>query len=197
MKHHQKQKLDWIAKRRSLRTEAEVMLSSLSPAELTAPAEVLLHELLVHKVELEMQLEELQETHALMEDVRNRYIALYDFSPVGCLAITQEGRISEINLTGAALLGVDRVRLINRQFSDFVSPRNGERWSHLFLNVMEHLEIERKSSILELMRADASIFHAYLDCQRKDAMAAPPILRLVLIDTIRIKQAEAEIQLSI
>lgn len=45
----------------SLRTEAENMLSSLSPKELTAqPAEVLLHELLVHKFELEMQNDELR-----------------------------------------------------------------------------------------------------------------------------------------
>ena len=66
-----KQKLDWIEKRQSTRRKAEVMLGSISAAELAVqPAEVLLHELLVHKVELEMQVQELQRAHAEMEEAR-------------------------------------------------------------------------------------------------------------------------------
>jgi PAS domain-containing protein len=85
-------------------------LASLSPAEATAqPADVMLHELLVHKVELEMQIEELAAgAHVALEEARDRYAEYYEFAPVGYLSIGGAGEITEVNLTGAALLGVDR-----------------------------------------------------------------------------------------
>ena len=43
-----------------------------------------------------------------------------DFAPVGYLSLDQQGRILEVNLTGSALLGVERSRLVNRSLSRFV-----------------------------------------------------------------------------
>jgi PAS domain S-box-containing protein len=191
------QKPDGIDKRGSLRAEAEVMLSSLSPAETTAkPAEILMHELLVHKVELEMQNEELRRAHTSMEEARDRYVDLYEFAPVGYITLSRECMISEINLTGAALLGVDRIKLVNRRFSKFVSPRDKDRWHRLFLNIMEHAEIEKQAFDLEMIRADATTFYAHLDCRRRESMDAPPILRFALVDISKIKQAEAELRIA-
>ena len=114
-------------------------MGSLSPDEKTAnPAEILLHELLVHKVELEMQNEELRRAYNALEEARDRYIDLYEFAPVGYITINREGLISEINLTGSALLGVDRTKLINRRFSKFVAPQDRDLWHRLFMNMMQH-----------------------------------------------------------
>lgn len=190
-----KQKPDWIGTRQALRTEAEVTLSGLSPTGTAAqPTEVLLHELLVHKVELEMQIEELQRSHGEMEKARDRYLDLYDFSPVGYITINRECLISEINLTGAAMLGGDRIKLVNRRFSKFVSPLDSDRWNHLFMSIMKHGDIEKHAIVLEMMRDDATTFVAHLDCQCEALVGAPPTLRLALIDISRIKQAEAEMQ---
>ena len=63
-----KQPTNPIDKRQSLRTNAEGLLNGISRvAETSQPAEVLMHELLVHKVELEMQIEELQRARAAGE----------------------------------------------------------------------------------------------------------------------------------
>ena len=71
------QKWDGIDRRISLRAEAEGMVVSLSPEEAgTQPTEMLLHELLVHKVELEIQNEELRRAHNAMEEARDRYVDL-------------------------------------------------------------------------------------------------------------------------
>jgi PAS domain S-box-containing protein len=187
------QKPDWIEIRQSLRKEAEDTLSSISLAEKASlPSEVLQHELLVHKVELEMQIEELRRAHIAMEEARDRYVDLYDFSPVGYITISRDCLISEINLTGAALLGVDRVKLVNRRFSQFISAQDQDRWHRLFLNIMKNAGTEKQSLVLEMIRADASTFHAYLDCRRRESMGEPSMLRLVLIDMGKVKLAEAE-----
>jgi PAS domain S-box-containing protein len=81
----------------------------------------MLHELEVHQIELEMQNAELQKVRDDMEAALERYTDLYDFAPVGYFSIDESGMILEVNLTGAALLGVERSRLINRRLLLFVS----------------------------------------------------------------------------
>jgi hypothetical protein len=67
------QKWDGSERRKSLREQAETMVVSLSPDQINSqPAEILLHELLVHKVELEMQNEELRRAYSSLEEARDR-----------------------------------------------------------------------------------------------------------------------------
>jgi PAS domain S-box-containing protein len=187
------QKPDWIEKRQLTRRQAEQLLAGLSSAEMAVqPGEVLVHELLVHKVELEMQVEELRRAHISMEEARDRYVDLYDLAPVGYITISREGLISDSNLTGAAMLGVERNRLANSHFSKFVSPQDTDRWHRLFMSMMGSVGIKKQTFVLEMTRADASTFPAYLDCRRRESTDAPLTLCLTLIDIGKIKQAEAE-----
>ena len=185
-----KQKWDGAERRNLLRAEAEAMVGSLSPDEKTAnPAEIMLHELLVHKVELEMQNEELRRAHNALEEARDRYIDLYEFAPVGYITINREGLISEINLTGSALLGVDRTKLINRRFSKFVAPQDKDLWHRLFMNMMQHPTGEKQEFCLEMTRADGDLFYAHFDCLRREALDTPPMLRVALTDISKLKLA--------
>src|SRR6478672_12532208 len=81
----------------------------------------LLHELQVHQLELEMQNEELQAASNRAEEALARHTDLYDFAPVGYFSLDEEGRILELNLSAAAMLGVERARLVNRRLHDFVA----------------------------------------------------------------------------
>src|ERR1035438_1533062 len=87
-----------------------------------AEARRLLHELQVHQLELEMQNAELHEARNRVETLLETYTDLYDFAPVGYFSLDEEGLILEVNLTGAALLGIERFRLINRRLQGFVDP---------------------------------------------------------------------------
>ncbi|MBK8817233.1 MAG: PAS domain-containing protein [Methylococcaceae bacterium] len=177
------QKWDGIERRKSLRAEAESLLGSLSPNQMAAqPSEILMHELLVHKVELEMQNEELRRAHAELEQARDHYLELYEFAPVGYITIDRKGLIKEINLKGAAFLGVDRAKLINQRFSTFISDQDQDRWYRLFLNMMEQPKGEQQKLGLEIMRADGTPFQGYLDCVRKELVEESPILRIALTD---------------
>lgn len=80
----------------------------------------IIHELQVHQIELEMQNDELRRKQEETEEIRRKYVDLYDFAPVGYFTFDQTGKILEVNLTGATLLGFPRSRLMGRPFTSFV-----------------------------------------------------------------------------
>ncbi|WP_340124577.1 sensor domain-containing protein, partial [Methylobacter svalbardensis] len=125
-------------------------------------AEKLPHELQVLQIELEMQNEELRRAHFDLDKSRDRYVDLYDFSPVGYLTITQTGLIAEINLTAAELLGVDRCELLYRRFSAFVIPKDGDRWHLFFAGIMKRNQ--QKNIELTLKHSDGAEFPVQLNC---------------------------------
>jgi PAS domain S-box-containing protein len=85
-------------------------------------ARALVHELEVHRIELEMQNEELRRAEAQAQDAVEKYTDLFDFAPLGYFQLTQDGMIREANLAGAALLGLDRSQLVSRRFVVWVAP---------------------------------------------------------------------------
>lgn len=84
----------------------------------------LVHELQVHQIELEMQNEELKRARLGTEDALAKYSDLYDFAPIGLFAVDLQGLIREVNLAGAALLGIERRNLMNRHFRLFVASED-------------------------------------------------------------------------
>jgi PAS domain S-box-containing protein len=80
------------------------------------------HELDVHQIELELQNEELLEARAALETALALYREVFDFAPIGYVALDHGGAIVEINLAGARYLGLPRARLLTRPFAAFVAP---------------------------------------------------------------------------
>lgn len=81
----------------------------------------LLHELEVHRVELEMQNAELRQARDEAEQHLGKYSDLYDFAPVGYFTLDGSGTITSVNLRGASLVGVARARLVGRNFGLLVT----------------------------------------------------------------------------
>jgi hypothetical protein len=88
---------------------------------LEADTKKLMHELQVHQIELEMQNEELREANDTAEMALKKYTMLYDFAPIGYFTLNSDASISELNFTGAEMLGEKRHSLINSNFKLFVS----------------------------------------------------------------------------
>jgi PAS domain S-box-containing protein len=186
-----KSKKNWVAVRHSLRIQAEGLAAGIStPAPQAPPTDVILHELLVHKIELEMQVEELRRAHDALEETCDRYLEIYEFAPVGYVSLNQDGLITEINLTGANLFGVDRIKLIHGRFARFVAPADQDAWHRLFMNQKMQAEVVQTACVLELARGDGSSFHAYLECQGWQVIDGIQVLRLALFDINKIRAAE-------
>ena len=120
------------SKAAELRSQAEAILSARAQAAMPQ-AQVdyqrLLQELQVHQIELELQNDELLQSHAEVETLLRRYIDLYDFAPVGYLSLAPDGAILQINLAGAKLLGLERARLIKRRFGLLLSSQSRPAFS--------------------------------------------------------------------
>ena len=178
-----------------LRAKAEKHLGIVPTMTASArSAEEMLHELQVHQIELEMQNEDLRRAQVALEESRDRYTDLYEFAPVAYLTLSPEAMIDEINLTGAALLGEERKRLIHRRFARFVIHEDRDRWHRHFLRVVLHGDEQRCEVMLQ--RDDGSRFHAQLDYLRLEKEGGVPMVRLALTDISERKRAEEYLRIA-
>ncbi len=137
----------------TLREKAEALLNGDYPLEdAPDPSELpkLLHELRIHQVELELQNEELRRTQQELQEAQRKYFNYYHLAPVCYLTLDASGKILEANHTAHALLGVERLKLINRPLMIYIVPQDYEKFS-------QHLIATSESSItrtceLELVR---------------------------------------------
>jgi len=103
----------------------------------SADLKQVLHELQVHQIEIEMQNEELRRASHELEESQRRYLDIYEFAPIGYFVFDINGFITEVNLTGASLLGGERSRYINTPFSRYVERHDRDRFNLYFRQVLE------------------------------------------------------------
>ncbi len=92
----------------------------------------LIHELEVHQIELELQNKELNLARSAALLTAEKFTELYDFSPTSYFSLSKDGRIVELNLEGAKMLGKERSLFIDKVFGLFVSSDTKQRFG-LFL----------------------------------------------------------------
>jgi PAS domain S-box-containing protein len=147
------------------------------------------HELQVHQVELEIQNAELQDARYQTEALLEKYTDLYDFAPTGYFSLDEQGRIVEANLTGAALLGLERSRLINRQLVRFVAPAS----QPIFLAFLNRVCVGTGKQVCEaaLVRENAKVFWASFHGTSAIPVGGPrKWCRVAISDITSLKHAE-------
>ena len=102
---------------RTLRTRAEKIVAERPAAPPDATYQEALHELRVHQVELELQVEELRHTEDELQRMRDRYMSLYDNAPVGYLTLDRHNVITQANIAASKILGIPRPSPPTRRFS--------------------------------------------------------------------------------
>lgn len=150
----------------------------------------LLHELEVHRIELQMQNAELRRARDDAETALEKYTDLYDFAPVAYFTLDRNGVIRGVNLTGAALMGIERSRLIGRRFTLIVADQARSSFDAFFEKVFSSggketcevtLQTQKKGPIYARIEAVAG----------KSAQES----RLAVIDISERKRAEEELRL--
>lgn len=175
-----------LNKAQQLRTDAETQLSQSSATESTVlSAQESLHELQVHQIELEIQNEELHRNHIALESANKRYVALYEFAPVSYLTLSREGIVTEINISGATLLGEPRNKLLGSPFSRYISPEQADRWHLYFKQVLETGDAPNFE--LELRHSDGAVLHAIVKLELNTDVEQPELLITLTDITERIK----------
>lgn len=99
--------------------------------------------------DLETQNQELRKTQRQLEACQSRYVDLYDFAPLGYVTLDEGGYVQEINLSGAALLNLDRDGIIGYPFSAYVAKKDEQAFQeHVRTCVCEHREATSEMSLV-------------------------------------------------
>ena len=152
-------------------------------------ANCLIHELRVHQIELEMQNEELRRAQNDLEISRSRYADLYDFAPLSYFTFDEQGRIIEVNLTGAKQLGIERGNLIKAPFVAMVAESDME----VYLSHLKKIIDTREDHTCEvrLKVKDGGEFYARLDSIFMESANSTVSCRTSVADITERKRAEA------
>ncbi|MFP4160089.1 MAG: histidine kinase, partial [Desulfobacterales bacterium] len=152
----------------------------------------LIHELQVHKAELQMQNENLHQTQSELETLQQRYRELFDNAPVGYISVDPEGIVHTVNQTASDLLAISRKNLISRSFSRYVAGEDRGRY-HEFLR---HFSARKPHGWVEvrLVRTDVIRFYCRLEGHALEhRQQGPPEILLCLSDISEKKEAENEL----
>ena len=161
-------------------------LKALSPEEIRQ----MIHELLVHQIELEMQNEELRRTQEELDAARVRYFDLYNLAPVGYCILSLQGLILETNLTAATLLGSARGKLVKQPISRFILK---EDQNNYYLHRKQLFNTGKQQSFeLRMVKADGTAFWGHLEATVAQDEKGEPVCHIVLTDITGLKRSEAE-----
>ena len=180
----------------NLRARAERSLAEAGPRDKIPVADVqrLVHELQVQQTELDMQNQELRRAHEAIEEARSRYEALYDFAPVGYFTLSRKGKITQVNLTGAGLLGVKRSLLIDQPLHLWLAPEFREAFRAHLQQVFE--TGGRQTCELKILRHDRTHLYVLMESTTQpDVQEAQRQCHSVISDITARKQAEEELRL--
>lgn len=153
--------------------------------------EELIHELEVHRFELEMQNQELRMAQLELERSRNKYLELYDFAPVGYFTFDEYGVILDLNLTGASQLGMEREKLFRKPFSLYVAPGSKSAFRAHMRAILARKE--RQSCEIQLIRTgnkEVTFFFAQLDSVYTAELNGAGQCRTAIIDVTERRSAE-------
>ncbi len=149
----------------------------------------IIHDLQIHQIELELQNDELRSTQGELEKTRDRYINLYDFSPVGYFTLDKNAKILEANLTGADFLGLERKNIIGADFRKYIMP---EFQDTFYLYLREILESGEKRQVEVRIKKRDGFFPARLESIAQNDDNGKTI-KTILIDISEQKRAEEEL----
>jgi PAS domain S-box-containing protein len=161
-------------------------IDNLSPQEVRH----LLHELQVHQIELEMQNDELRRTQQQLEASRDRYADLYDFAPVGYFTLSEASLILEVNLTAAAMLGLERGHLIQQPLTRFILREDQDIY---YFHRRQLFETGSPQVCeIRLVSMDGSQFHARLEAIPVQGNEGQTRCRVTVSDITQQVQAESQ-----
>ncbi len=177
-----------------LRRRAEAILTGKAKDSEKAafdPDEVrhLLHELDTHRIELELQNEDLRHAQEALQKSHRRYADLYDFAPIAYFTLDERAKILEANLTASEMLGMPRGKLIGRFFTDFVAPEDQD----VFYRQRKKLMVSRQKLSYDLRlkkKNGEETFHAYVITGASSEDLDPPGQFRLMVSDISHRKAE-------
>lgn len=170
---------------KELNARLDALLSTPAAEQPLGEVQFLLHELHVHQIELEVQNRELREAQARLEESRDRYADLYDFAPVGYLTLDTEGKILNLNLTAAVMLGEKRAGLLGKPLVVKLAAKQ----SRILFGYLGDV-FRSKTKVVRELRLNASLSNTQVVLIKGVASKDETTCNCAIIDITEQKQAE-------
>jgi diguanylate cyclase (GGDEF)-like protein/PAS domain S-box-containing protein len=167
--------------KRSLENERTLAKEALMASEAQLKA---------HQVELIQQNEQLRRTQMDLEEARALYLDLYNLAPVGYLLLGENGLILKSNQTAFNLLGLERGRLTQQGFGQFIQPDDREIFDRCIQQLFQTSRPQECE--FRLLRLDGSQFWIRMEVTLAKELGQLRTFRTILINITRRKQAELE-----
>ena len=152
----------------------------------------LLHKLQVCQEKLEAQNQELRQIYQILRDSCNRYADLYDLSPASYVTLDENGCIRDVNLSGAAQLGLKRAQLTGIPFTDFVDKSTTDV-------LLRHLQQcrdsgERETAEVLLAIKDRSVWVQLLSVSQQQDVERLTTVYITVMDITKYKLTDEELR---
>ena len=152
----------------------------------------MLHELYSQQIELEVQNDELRRAQQELSEVRNQYVDLYEYAPVGYIVLDFNNTINDANLTICRMLGVNRLSLYRSGIFDFLSTECSESFCSLMSKIRDSGSSQMED--VKMQKKDGSEFYARLECTPQDNSEGHiSKIRIAVIDITDRRKAEEKI----
>jgi len=156
----------------------------------------LLHELQVHRIELEMQNNQLLQAQEELELSRNSYVELYDYAPVSYFIFDAHGLMLAANLAGAQLLEIERQLLLRKPFSSFIADADGRETFHNHLVLVLQRKVMLRCEI-RLVSNTGVAFNVQLQSIAKEKIGdTSGYISTTIIDVTERRRAEEALRQS-
>jgi PAS domain S-box-containing protein len=143
----------------------------------------------INQIELEHQNEELRITEEELEASRNKYVNLFDFSPIPYFALDPDGTIKKVNLNGAKMFGVDRSKLIEKSFLQYI-PNDEKNIFTSFIKTV-FTTSEKQSCKLKVVSKEKKVLYVLMEGVKLDyVLEAEQRCQIALIDLTEYKKLE-------
>jgi diguanylate cyclase (GGDEF)-like protein/PAS domain S-box-containing protein len=152
------------------------------------------NELQVHQVEIEIQNRELRETQQQLEQSRDRYADLYDFSPVGYVTLNEKGVIKELNLAATSILGAARVENIGMPFLMYVEKSDTKKFQS-YLRRCRGAQTSIAAELRLMPRSGVPLDMELHTVPVRDPESGQVLYRVALVNVSQRKQAIEELRL--
>jgi len=144
-------------------------------------------EIKTHHTELEAQNEEIRTSREAIQESLDKYLELYDFSPVGIVSLSETGLILECNLAAAELLGYSRALLIGKNLILFVRSKSHEIYSEFMARALKS-NTKQETEVDLLGKGGRLIYADLIGLSMTDARTHKRQLRVALTDISRQRQ---------
>jgi PAS domain S-box-containing protein len=175
-------------------TELADALRALKPRTREEAAEAVhqlhdvVHELQVHRVELEMQNRALREMQCELEHSVARHADLYEHLPVAYVTVTPQARVVESNRRAAELLGPERGSLVGNYLRNFLGPYDAGR---LAAHLEACTETGHASTLeLSLRLRDGSSLAVQLSSRPGEGPDGERLVHIAITDISKLKHTQ-------